>query len=129
MRHLRLLADIKKPIIGSEVFKRRGFEGDAGYYFWLSHSAYFSGHEEVAREAYAKLIEMDPTKAGYEPWKDVQEIIKSDSLEQDREFLLSKIQNTYRSERMFGFYLLGKSGHKQEIISHPSYIEIEKLSD
>ena len=109
--------------------QKRGFEGDTGYYFWLSHSAYFSGHEKVAREAYATLIELDPSKVGYEPWKDVQEIIKSDSLEQDREFLLSKITNTYRSERMFGFYLLGKSGHKQEIISHPSYIEIEKLSD
>ncbi|HJF32385.1 MAG TPA: tetratricopeptide repeat protein [Sporosarcina psychrophila] len=109
--------------------QKRGFDGDTGYYFWLSHSAYFSGHETVAREAYARLVELDPTKIGYEPWKDVQEMIKSDSLEQDREFLLSKITNTYRSERMFGFYLLGKSGHKQEIISHPSYIEIEKLSD
>ena len=29
---------------------------------------------------------------------------------------------------MFGFYLLGKSAHKQEIISHPSYIDIDKLS-
>ncbi len=35
--------------------QKRGFEGDTGYYFWLSHSAYFSGHEEVAREAYATL--------------------------------------------------------------------------
>ncbi|MBO0588937.1 tetratricopeptide repeat protein [Sporosarcina sp. E16_8] len=109
--------------------QKRGFEGDTGYYFWLSHSAYFSGQEKVAREAYATLIELDPSKAGYEPWKDVQEIITSDSLEQDREFLLNKITNAYRSERMFGYYLLGKSGHKQEIISHPSYIEIEKLSD
>jgi len=109
--------------------QKRGFEGDTGYYFWLSHSAYFSGHETVAREAYAKLVELDPTKVGYEPWKDVEEVIKSDSLEQDRGFILSKITNAYRSERMFGFYLLGKSGHKQEIISHPSYIEIEKLSD
>ena len=55
--------------------QKRGFEGDAGYYFWLSHSAYFTGHEEIAREAYAKLIEIDPTKEGYEPWKDVEEIL------------------------------------------------------
>ncbi|WP_342506173.1 tetratricopeptide repeat protein [Sporosarcina sp. FSL K6-2383] len=109
--------------------QKRGFQGDAGYYFWLSHCAYFSGHEEVAREAYATLVEMDPTKVGYEPWKDVQSDIQADSLEQDREFLLDKIQNSYRSERMFGFYLLGKSGHKQEIISHPSYIDVDKLSD
>ncbi|CAM3179581.1 tetratricopeptide repeat protein [Filibacter tadaridae] len=109
--------------------QKRGFEGDAGYYFWLSHSAYFSGHEGVAREAYKTLVEMDPTKEGYEPWKNVQEDIQAGSIEQDREFLLSKIQNVYRSERMLGLYLLGKSGHKQEILSHPSYIEIEKLSE
>ncbi|KAA0944319.1 tetratricopeptide repeat protein [Sporosarcina sp. ANT_H38] len=124
-----LIGRHKEAYTWLKSLQKRGFEGDAGYYFWLSHSAYFSGHENVAREAYAKLIELDPKKAGYEPWKDVQEIIKSDSLEQDRGFLLSKITNTYRSERMFGYYLLGKSGHKQEIISHPSYIEIEKLSN
>ncbi len=108
--------------------QKRGFEGDTGYYFWLSHSAYFSGHEDVAKEAYARLIDLDPTKVGYEPWKDVEQDIQADSLEQDREFLLGKIRNEYRSERMFGFYLLGKSGHKQEIISHPSYIDIDNLS-
>ena len=108
--------------------QKRGFEGDTGYYFWLSHSAYFSGHEEVAKEAYARLVDLDPTKVGYEPWKDVEQDIQADSLEQDREFLLGKIRNKYRSERMFGFYLLGKSGHKQEIISHPSYIDIDNLS-
>ena len=40
-----------------------------------------------------RLIELDPTKEGYEPWKDVQEDIQADSLEQDREFLLGKIHN------------------------------------
>ena len=108
--------------------QKTGFNGDAGFYFWLSHSAYFTGHEEVSREAYAKLIEIDPTKEGYEPWKDMDGKIKPDSVEQDRQFLLSKIQNEYRSERMLGFYLLGKSAHKQEIISHPSYIDIDELS-
>ncbi len=109
--------------------QRRGFEGDAGYYFWLSHAAYFSGREEVAKDAYATLISMDPTKVGYEPWRDVEEGLQADSLEQDRDFLLNKIQNQYRSERMFGFYLLGKSGHKQELISHPSYIDMDKLTE
>ncbi|MBE1554890.1 tetratricopeptide repeat protein [Sporosarcina limicola] len=109
--------------------QKHGFDGDVGFYFWFAHSAYLSGHEGVARKAFATLVEMDPTKVGYEPWKDVQADIQPDSLEQNRSFLLGKIRNEYRSERMFGFYLLGKSGHKQEIISHPSYIDIEKLSD
>ena len=108
--------------------QKHGFEGDAGFYFWLSHSAYFTGREVIARESYAKLIAIDPTKEGYEPWKDVSDVIKPDSVEQDRNFLLGKIRNEYRSERMLGFYLLGKSAHKQEIISHPSYINIEELS-
>lgn len=108
--------------------QKHGFEGDAGFYFWLSHSAYFTGREDIARDSYAKLIAIDPSKEGYEPWKDVAEVIKPDSVEQDRDFILGKIQNEYRSERMLGFYLLGKSAHKQEIISHPSYIKIEELS-
>lgn len=108
--------------------QKHGFEGDAGFYFWLSNSAYFTGHEDISKDAYAKLIEIDPSKKGFEPWTDVEGEMQADSVEQDRQFILSKIQNEYRSERMLGFYILGKSAHKQEIISHPSYIEIEKLS-
>lgn len=108
--------------------QRRGFEGDAGYYFWLAHSAYFSGNETVAKESYKRLVELDPTKEGLEPWKNVDEASKWESYEQDRDFLLSKIANKYRSERLLGYYLLGKSAHKQEIISHPTIIDIEKLS-
>ncbi|MDW0115279.1 tetratricopeptide repeat protein [Sporosarcina saromensis] len=108
--------------------QKKGFEGDAGYYFWLAHSAYFSGNEQVAKDAYEKLVELDPSKEGLEPWKDVHSSVKPESYEQDREFLLSKIGNKYRSERLLGFYLLGKSGHKQEIISHPAYIDLDKLS-
>ncbi|MBO1912858.1 hypothetical protein J4G37_49650, partial [Microvirga sp. 3-52] len=71
----------------------------------------------------------DPSKEGFEPWKDLTEDFEPNSVEQDRNFLLGKIRNEYRSERMLGFYLLGKSAHKQEIISHPSYIIVEELSD
>ncbi|MDS9472684.1 lipopolysaccharide assembly protein LapB [Sporosarcina pasteurii] len=109
--------------------QKQGFEGDAGFYFWLSHSAYLMGHENIARKAYATLLEMDPTKEGYEPWRDIEKELSPDSVEHDRQFLLNKIQNQYRSERMLGFYLLGKSAHKQEILSHPSYIKIEELSE
>lgn len=107
--------------------QKRGFEGDAGFYFWLAHSAYYSGHSEVAKASYAKLVELDPSKAGYEPWANLTNDPHS-SVEQDRDFILSKITNKYRSERIFGFYLLGKSVHRQELISHPSYIDVEKLS-
>lgn len=108
--------------------QKNGYEGDAGFYFWLAHSAYFTGHESIAKKAYASLLEIDETKEGYEPWQGVEEEIQPDSVEQDRTFLLNKIQNTYRSERMLGFFLLGKSAHQQEILSHPAYIKVETLT-
>lgn len=108
--------------------QKSGYEGDAGFYFWLAHSAYFTGHETIAKKAYASLLEIDATKDGYEPWRDLEQDIQRDSVEQDRTFLLSKIQNVYRSERMLGFFLLGKSAHKQEILAHPAYIKVETLT-
>lgn len=108
--------------------QRIGFDGDAGFYFWLAQSAYFTGHEAIARKAYETLLEIDPSKKGYEPWADIDGEMHIDAVEQNREFLIEKIQNDYRSERMLGYYLLGKSAHKQEIIAHPSYINVEKLS-
>ena len=108
--------------------QKNGFEGDAGFFFWLAHAAYFTGRDEIAKKSYASLIEMDPSKEGFEPWKDITEEFVPNSVEQDRTFLLAKIQNEYRSERMLGFFLLGKSAHKQEIISHPSYINVDELS-
>lgn len=108
--------------------QKNGYEGDAGFYFWLAHSAYFTGHESIAKKAYAMLLDIDPTKEGYEPWRDIEQEIQPDSVEQDRAFLLNKIENAYRSERMLGFFLLGKSAHKQEILAHPSYIKVETLT-
>lgn len=107
---------------------KSGFGGDAGFYFWYAHSAYFTGHEMIAKQAYATLLEIDATKEGFEPWGDLEQELKQDSVEQDRAFLLSKIQNVYHSERMLGFFLLGKSAHKQEILSHPIYIDAEKMT-
>ena len=123
-----LLGRHKEAFEWFRSLQKQGYEGDAGFYYWLSHSAYSTGHEEIARSAYAKLIEIDSTKAGYEPWQDIEGKIEPDSVEQDREFLLGKIRNEYRSERMLGLFLLGKSGHKQEIISHPTYINVDELS-
>lgn len=107
--------------------QRKGFEGDPGFYFWLSHAAYFSGYEETARNAWKQLTDLDPTKKGLEPWHDRQKAEHVAS-EFDREFILDKLNNSYSSERLFGIFLLSKSEHRQEIISHPKWIDIEQLT-
>lgn len=108
--------------------QRKGFEGDPGFYFWLSHSAYFSGYEEIARNAWKTLLKLDPEKAGFEPWLPQMKEINDQGTEHQKDFILEKLQNKHVSERIFGFYLLGKSKHRQEIIAHPKWIKVDELT-
>ncbi|MDV6378409.1 tetratricopeptide repeat protein [Sporosarcina sp. GW1-11] len=108
--------------------QKRGFQGDVGYYFWLANAAYFTGHRKVAEQAYAMLLEMDPSKEGFEPWKTTENHVDMDSSEENVVFLIEKISSPHKSDRMLGLYLLGKSSHMQEILSHPGYIVMDELS-
>lgn len=118
----------------AEAFKwlrslqKKGYEGDPGFYFWLSHSAYFSGHEDVARHTWKLLIQLDPEKEGLEPWSGQKDGDPLTGMEHNRDFIVEKLENAYRSERMFGLYLLGKTSHKQEIIAHPEWVNVESYS-
>jgi tetratricopeptide (TPR) repeat protein len=47
---------------------RQGFDGDDTFYYWLSYSAYFTGKEELARTSWDRVIDINPEKAGSEPW-------------------------------------------------------------
>ncbi|MGB5946900.1 MAG: transcriptional regulator, partial [Paenisporosarcina sp.] len=108
--------------------QKRGYEGDPGFYFWLSHSAYFSDHEKEARFAWKQLINIDPEKQGLEPWAGQVEGEALQGMEHNRDFIVEKLENAYRSERMFGLFLLGKTAHKQEIIAHPEWVNVESYS-
>ncbi len=110
---------------------KRGYEGDSGFYFWLAQSAYICGYEEIAKSAWNTLIELDPSKKGLEPWEhiDIKENVDhSNSLEQNRDVIVEKITSKYGAHRMFGFFLLSKSAHKQEIVAHPTWIDLSKYN-
>lgn len=108
--------------------QKRGFEGDTAFYFWLSHSAYHSGHEEISRHAWEQLKKMDPDKDGFAPWSEHSAMPHVDALEHDRDYLAQKLDHAKKSERLFGLFLLGKSAHKQEIISHPNWLDSDQPS-
>jgi len=108
--------------------QKRGFEGDPGFYFWLSHAAYFSGRKAVGKSAWKKLLEIDPDKDGFEPWAHESRVTNPNAIEQNREFIVEKLESKYRSDRLFGLYLLGKTVHKQEIIAHPGWIDVDEYS-
>ncbi|GEK33445.1 tetratricopeptide repeat protein [Kurthia sibirica] len=104
----------------------KGYIGDTGFYFWLAHSAYFAGHDRFAEDVWKQLIEMDPSKAGFEPWS--TEALEEDEILNDRDFIVGKLEHDYSSERLLGLYLLSKTPYKQEIISHPKIVDVDRCN-
>ena len=107
---------------------RRGYNGDSGFYFWLAQSAYFCGYEEIAKSAWKTLVEIDPSKKGMEPWQHIKKNVGSNALEQNRDVIVEKITSKYSAHRMFGFFLMSKSAYKQEIVAHPTWIDLSKYN-
>ena len=105
-------------------------QGEPGFYFWLSQAAYFSNHVKEAEKAWEMLIRIDPSKKGMEPWEHIKnkEITEIPTLDQNREYIIKKINSDHPAHRMFGFFLLSKSAFKQEIISHPKFIDVSKYN-
>lgn len=107
---------------------KRGYEGDPGFYFWLAQSAYFSGHEQIANEAWQTLIKMDPSKEGLEPWIKGEDGRLRNSAENHREFIVRQLSDEHESSRLFGLFLLKRSAHKQEIVAHPTLLNVPNFS-
>lgn len=49
---------------------KQGFDGDGAFYYWLSYSAYFTGHTTFSEQIWKKVLEENPNKAGNEPWNE-----------------------------------------------------------
>lgn len=106
---------------------RKGYVGDSGFYFWLSNSAYFSGHEELAKSSWAKLIEQDPTKEGFEPWNQQVNMSIHYSPAKDLDFIVNKLKSEMQDEKLMALFTLSISPHKQEIIAHPKWIDVDRF--
>ncbi|MEO4054527.1 tetratricopeptide repeat protein [Solibacillus sp. CAU 1738] len=126
---LALIGEYETAYKWLRSMSKRGYEGDTGFYFWLSQAAYFSGYEDIARATWKTLVELDPTKEGFEPWLQGDFNAKSTSFEHNRDLIVEKINNNYTADRLFGFFLLNLSAHKQEIIAHPKWIDVSQYND
>lgn len=98
---------------------RESFAVDPAYYFWLSHAAYFSGYLLEAKRYYARLVEIDPTKEGEEPWRNIETDTVTQGLEHNWEFLHAKLNSSFQSDRLLALFLLGKSMHRFELLNPP----------
>ena len=108
--------------------QKRGYEGDAGFYFWLANSAYFSGHQQIAEAAWRRLLELDPSKTGLEPW--IQHYLHPDyTPANDRDYMIGKLNGERIADKMLGCFVLSYSPFKQEILAHPKWIDVDGFND
>ncbi len=126
---LALIGEYKVAYKWLRSMHKRGYDGDPGFYYWLAQSAYFSEQEEVAQAAWKTLLALDPSKEGLEPWHMNSLTLGEQALEKNRELIIEKINSNYTSDRLFGFFILKHSPHKQEIIAHPKWINIEQYNE
>jgi tetratricopeptide (TPR) repeat protein len=105
--------------------QRQGFEGDGGFYYWLSYSAFHTGRRKTAETAWKKVIEANPEKEGMEPWN---EEINPEGFENHIPSILKKLQSETSEEKLFGLFLVSVSQFQKEILSHADFCDIENLS-
>lgn len=103
-----------------------GFGGDGAFYYWLSYSAYFTGREKLAKSAWEKAVEINPEKAGFEPWND--EKVSHDGFENHYTSILKKLTSEYIEERLFALFLTSMSKGKTEILTSREINQNQKFS-
>ena len=103
-----------------------GFDGDGPFYYWLSNSAYFTGHEQFAKTIWKRVLEMTPDKEGSEPWNEDKKEMAG--FEDSTGSIFQKIESDYIEERLFAIFLAAVSDHKDELLSAKRIVQHKKLT-
>ncbi|KMY55423.1 hypothetical protein AC623_16975 [Bacillus sp. FJAT-27231] len=105
---------------------KSGFEGEPAFYYWLSHSAYFSGRQEAAEKAWKQMLRISPEKAGQEPWATK----KTEHLghEHQPSSIVKRMNSEYEEERLFGIFLLSVTDDHKKVMGHSDFCDIETLA-
>ncbi|MEK4538788.1 MULTISPECIES: tetratricopeptide repeat protein [Peribacillus] len=99
-----------------KILQKQGFEGDGTFYYWLTISAFHLGHEQAARKAWKKVVEMNPEKEGMEPWGDMN--ATSDGFEHHFPSIIKRLESEFIEERLFAIFLLKHSVHKKKLLKN-----------
>ncbi|TWD97526.1 tetratricopeptide repeat protein [Neobacillus bataviensis] len=105
---------------------KHGFDGDGPFYYWLSHSAFYTGFENFAKSIWKKVLELSPGKEGSEPWN--LEKTAVNGFEELSESIFQKLDSDYVEERLFALFLTTVSSKKEEIISSKRLFQNQKLT-
>ncbi|BDG45835.1 MULTISPECIES: tetratricopeptide repeat protein [Parageobacillus] len=85
------------------------YDGDDAFYYWLAYAAYYTGREELAKNVWEKVIDVNPNKRGEEPWA-----FFSPSVDPELQKIIRWFDRTNIAEMLYGLYLLSESPYKND---------------
>lgn len=104
--------------------QRYGFEGDAGFYYWLSKSAFYTGNREIAKQAWEQVAQLGSEKAVKAPWEPAR---NPDDIE-SFEFILTELNSSRMEDRLLAIFLISISKEKQKVLGHPDFKPIDEFT-
>ncbi|MFJ5713701.1 tetratricopeptide repeat protein [Neobacillus sp. NPDC093127] len=123
-----LVGEYEPAYLWLKKLYKNGFDGDGPYYYWLSYSAYFTGHENFAKNIWKKMLAINPDKEGMEPWNTEKSPAKVNGLEDQSGSIFQKLESDYVEERLFALFLTTISSKKEEIITSKRLFQNQKFT-
>lgn len=106
---------------------KKGFDGDGPFYYWLSYTAFHSGHPTFAKSIWKIVLELSPDKDGHEPWNDEEPILGG--FEDHTASIFQKLESDYIEERLFGLFLMFISTKKEQLFDSMSSKSFQKFTE
>lgn len=94
---------------------KKGFDGDGPFYYWLSYSAFHSGHPAFAKSIWKIVLELSPDKDGHEPWNEEQPVLGG--YEDHTASIFQKLESDYMEERLFALFLMEVSSKREQLLA------------
>ncbi|MBM7648751.1 tetratricopeptide (TPR) repeat protein [Bacillus ectoiniformans] len=105
---------------------KNGYDGEPSFYYWLSHSAYFTGHHETAKAVWKQVLKLSPEKEGQEPWNEKERT--KEGFEHHVPSLVKRLNSEHEEERFFGIFLLSLTDDQKKVMSHADFCDIDTLN-
>ena len=121
-----LIGEYESAYFWLKKLYKNGFQGDGPFYYWLSYSAYYTNHENFARNIWKVVLEHNPDKEGYEPWNLEKPI--ANGFEDHSGSIFQKLESDYIEERLFAIFLASVSGKTEEIFTSKRFYQNQKLT-
>ncbi len=116
----------KKAYAWLRSLQKLGYIGDASFYYWLAKSAFFTGNDMFAADAWKQLVKIEPEKALGDSM--------IDEWSQDRKqhevdcTIIKNLRSDHIEERLFAIFLLANSKQKHELMTKIDLRLIDELT-